>query len=208
MRTTRYALPAQCLIGLFIMVNLSLAQSGDQKIQIQIENDNGASAVMSFGNNPQATYGIDHDLGEMEGPPLSPAFDVRWVNNPGRPDPSYGMGLLYNDYVPCPVNPARADTFVLLVSDGMETSKKWTLSWPDSEYLKTVADSMLLFDPYHREMLVNMFRQTSYVVLNSEGPVRYRIYKYGRCPCILAGNFSAHPSITLILTGRLSPGPR
>ena len=154
MRTTRYALPAQCLIGLFIMVNLSLAQSGDQKIQIQIENDNGASAVMSFGNNPQATYGIDHDLGEMEGPPLSPAFDVRWVNNPGRPDPSYGMGLLYNDYVPCPVNPARADTFVLLVSDGMETSKKWTLSWPDSEYLKTVADSMLLFDPYHREMLV------------------------------------------------------
>ncbi len=194
MRIISSLIPGVSLAGLLTMTGPASGQTGEVRIQIRVENDNGSSALMSFGNNPRATYGIDQDLGELEGPPLSPAFDVRWANSPGRLNPSYGMGLLYNDYLPCPVNPAREDTFVLLVSDGMESSKKWILSWPDREYLESVADSMFLFDPCHREKLVNMFHQTSYVILNPESPVRFRIYKYGGCPLIVADRFTRMPA--------------
>jgi len=174
------------IVVLAIMLETSLSAQGDDfRSWIKVENDRHESALLNFGNNSAATYGIDPELGEMEGPPLSPAFDVRWVNTPGRPLPSYGMGLLYNDFVPCPSNSARKDTFVLLVSDGMENSGRWIFTWPDEVSQRSAADSMFLVDPLHPGRRINMITERRYVVDTPDSPVRMRIYKYGGCPCVI-----------------------
>jgi hypothetical protein len=178
------------LICQTVRVTPALAQTEDYQTWIKVENDRGESAVMNYGNNAAATYGIDKELGEAEGPPLSPALDVRWVNSPGRLQPSYGIGLLYNDFVPCPLNSARKDTFVLLVSDGMGASAMWKFSWPDEEFQKSLCDSMFLVDPVHNGKRVDMVRERSYTVTEPESPVRLRIYKYGGCPCVIAGSIA------------------
>ncbi len=173
------------LAAIYLFGN-STMWAGGGKTWIKVEQEKGSSFIMKFGNDPDATYGIDPNLGEMEGPPLSPGFDVRWVNNPGRLKPSFGMGLLGSDFVPCPMNRARKDTFVLLVSDGMIQASKWILSWPPADSLAKAADSMYIIDTYQPKIRVDMFRQHRLIVKQPESPHRFRIYKYGGCHSIQA----------------------
>src|SRR5258706_16122019 len=86
-----------------------------QPLWINISDIHGTTRTMIFGNDARATYGIDKDLGECDGPPLSPGFDIRWYSR--RRDVSYDLGLLVYDFIPCPVNDARKDTFILLISE-------------------------------------------------------------------------------------------
>ncbi len=163
------------------------AQHSEAQAWIRITS-NGFTSVMYFGYDSRATYGIDPALGEMEGPPLSPAFDVRWANPPRHLEPSYGMGLLFNDFIPCPTNSERKDTFDLLVSDGMTASKEWLVSWPSPDTLRRLADSMFIFCPGLGVRPINMFRQSSWSIPYPESPHRLRIFVYGGCRCLIAGS--------------------
>ncbi len=185
MRGLRTLWRVYVFLGCWLVPLTGAAQHADSQLWIRVSSNN-LTAELYFGYDARATYGIDPQLGEMEGPPLSPALDVRWVNPPRRPQPSYGMGLLFNDYIPCPTNSERKDTFDLLVSDGMTQSKEWQISWPPAEVLRNIADSMLITCPGLNARPINMLRQTSWSIPSPESPHRLRILVYGACRCLVA----------------------
>ena len=59
------------------------AQSPDLKSELVVSNNQGASQIVTFGLNPDATTNIDTALGENELPPLPPQgiFDARFISS-------------------------------------------------------------------------------------------------------------------------------
>ena len=138
--TRRTLLAITELFVIVMMTSRGIAQT--PTLSVCVSNlKRSLSLTMYFGNDNRATYGIDKSLGEIEGPPFGPSLDVRWLSR--RKDISYGFGLLRNDFVPCPTNEERKDTFILLISQPDKKPTTWILEWKRDE-LRTWADSMFL----------------------------------------------------------------
>ena len=163
-------------LTIILMVMEGIAQTPALRIRVSNEKKL-ASHVMYFGNDNRATYGIDKELGELEGPPLSPSLDVRWMSR--RKEISFGFGLLNHDFIPCPTNAERKDTFVLMISQRDRLPAAWILEWKKEE-LREFADSIFLVVPGETTRKVNMLESDSTKVLNEEGVQRANIYEYGR----------------------------
>ncbi len=176
-----------CLTGLaFIVVTLAFYPLS---VPAQIPflypitvSDSGLSTdtqTMYFGNAYNATYGIDSvdpSIREVEGPPLPPNFNVRWVNTPGRVN-VYGAGLLIYDIHGL----QEVDTFALLISNLGDPEANFTFRWPDSCTLSHTVDSMFLIDAAGRIPRIDMF-STNNIVLTTpvdSGPRTFYVFKYG-----------------------------
>ncbi|MBI1804635.1 MAG: hypothetical protein HY033_08675 [Ignavibacteriae bacterium] len=151
-----------------------------QTLWVSVSDNQGAAIMMYFGNNNRATYGIDNDLGECEGPPLSPGLDVRWFSR--RKDISYGLGLLNRDFIPCPINEERKDTFILLISQPDKNPASWVIEWQKEDELRAEADSMFLVIRGDTVRKIDMFKSNFVRLTNEDGFQKIYIYTYGGCP--------------------------
>jgi photosystem II stability/assembly factor-like uncharacterized protein len=139
---------------------------------ISVEDASGlrVSKQIIFGQNPDATDGIDPDLGEEEMPPLPPitAFDVRFI----LPDPSLASLIDFRN-----ISKSRIDWNIQFQpgSAGYPISFFWDPNeLPDgSVYLKDWIDGSIIN--------INMHEQNSYVLTN-ESITSLRI-EYAKTAC-------------------------
>ncbi len=103
--------------------------------------------TMYFGNYTGATYGIDSvnpTVKEVEGPPIAPNFDPRWINVPPHVN-VYGAGLLKRNYIE--PRPAGKDTFIIGLNNGDAPASNLTLIWDRTRFVPPRCDSAKIVDP-------------------------------------------------------------
>jgi len=162
------------------------AQCNNSKERGKLGTD-GPVDTLYFGNNVNATYGIDSlspFFGEWEAPP--PAFccfDDRWGNLPGHnllDTNGMGNGLFPADIRGMPVAPLHKDTFYLQLLDCKASYRGLMLRWPDSAYLSARCDSMFLVDRYGKLPTIDMFSIDSLKFYPPHYEYkRFFIFKYG-----------------------------
>jgi hypothetical protein len=102
------------------------AQQADIQFPLTVSTDNGNSEELTLGLDPEATEGIDSELGEEERPPVPPGFDARLIDD-DIPASGLGEGLVV-DYRPRPIHPG--DTVQHEISFQAENlATKVTISW-------------------------------------------------------------------------------
>lgn len=110
------------------------------------------TTTMYFACDSFATWGLDSlnpTLKETEGPPLSPGFDVRWINPPRHASPFYGAGLLKYLLIPARYDGVPDTMRVKFVNNDSVLTAVWTLNWMDPSYISARCDSLVMryFDP-------------------------------------------------------------
>lgn len=138
----------------------------------------GGWDTLKFGVHPQATHGIDTQLGEYELPPVMPGFfDVRWISPPRRPN-VLGEGTRIN-YLPF-VSFTQIDTYRVKFQTGIGTYPiiaRW-----NKDFLYNICDSMKMRDEIGGFTInIRMDHQSS-VEINNENINTLILIKYGARP--------------------------
>ncbi|HYQ87385.1 MAG TPA: choice-of-anchor D domain-containing protein [Bacteroidota bacterium] len=130
-------------------------------IPLRVADSTGSNQTISFGVHPNATYGIDPALGELEAPPPPPpgAFEVRFLDIPGRSEIGGGLYLDLRSSL----GPAKIDTYHVHIQ-AFDTYPV-TLSWPES-LAKHVASMVLIDVNGGSAVNVDMLASTGTVIVN------------------------------------------
>jgi hypothetical protein len=170
----------------------SFSQSPDaSRLFLNIDDRQGGSATLIYGNATNATYYVDDGTGGTTQyfesiappPPPDPAFDVRWKGIPGRNNTPIVDGLFPRDYRPIPGNVARKDTFLVqFKSTGIAGSASIWFTWDDAATLAAHCDSaFFLYNDGSGNVVINMFTQDTLEMLavGDNAISTAKIYKYG-----------------------------
>jgi hypothetical protein len=176
------------------------SQTHNVQFPLRIEDTNGGDDTLIFGNDQNATYGVDMALGEYSSPPDPPGFFAKFISIPGRVN-TWGTGIIPKDLRPLPLaySPLHEDTFYVYFSNDNPDAYNATATmyWPVTQYLRDRCDSMFILDPTRAVLpnRINMFGQDSVVLpdiydQNGSNPAapafKFFIFVYGINPLALA----------------------
>ncbi len=138
----------------------------------------GGWDTLKFGVHPEATHGIDIQLGEYELPPAIPDFfDVRWISPPRRQG-ILGEGVRLN-YLPFN-SFTQIDTYRVRLQIGIGTypiTAKW-----NKDFIFNICDSMKMRDEIGGYTVNLRMDLQSSVIINNENIKTLLIIKWGARP--------------------------
>ena len=169
------------------------SQIRDQSYWIIVDDHQGNSVVMEWGDKQDASYYIDdgnngttnYYESSAPPPPPDPAFDARWKGIPGRNNAPIVDGLFPRDYQSFPTNAAGKDTFLLKFYNSGVSDSAMYFSWPDVSYLSLRCDSIIFQyedpDSTPTTIQVSMMTDRSWTIPSAgkRNIIQAFIYKFG-----------------------------
>ena len=117
------------------------------KSWIEVNDGHGGYEVMQFGEDSNATFGIDFPLNEDDcwhGAPPTPGSWYRWLKLPSRGISQDYACLDYIDMHPYPSTPEKRDSFILAFTPD-SVYFDITLRWPEGTYLSARWDRLIMW---------------------------------------------------------------
>lgn len=199
------------LCGLMILCVMAVTAQTSSLFYLKIADDAGGHDSLIYGNNVNASFGLDTALAEYSSPPDPPGYFSKF-SCPRSPAPAdWGLGLIHKDLRDCP-NPlsataVRKDSFYVYIKndDASATSANVTLVWPDASVINAECDSMKLLVPNNPDVPatgINMASTNTLTIAtpydpngwNPSAPVlKLRIFKWDIIPPLTMGVHKESP---------------